>query len=230
MNKKAILLFSSLLVAALATASTLGAITLKRTLKLGDKNNYKLDVQMNMQGQDISVTADISEVVAEINNDGTYAIKSSTANLIAHTANGDFPAGEDHDTTTTYDTKGNILKIDGGEMDDSTYRTAAIMNFLWPDKPVDVGSTWTIEQEANKDKGVNAMTYKYSVEAREQKNGHDTFKIKFSNVEKEGGASSSGNVWIDVKSGVAVRTEGQLTGVPMGPTNVDASFTLDLTE
>ena len=132
-------------------------------------------------------------------------------------------------STTTFAASGLIKKIEASQMDAGTYRFGSLNNIMWPTQAVDVGSEWKVETKANSEQGTFDMTYEYEIVERGDVLGHDCFKIEFETEETSGGdASSEGTAWIDVKSGLVVKVEAEMYGVPMMGMAIDMYVVLQL--
>lgn len=229
MKRTPILVVAAIAVAAVAAAGFSDAVTLKRVAQKGDTAQYKLNLDIDFGGQTVEVTAEVTEEVIKVEKNGGYVIEETTENMLMDGS--EMPGGGGEVSETTYDASGLITKIDAQDMDDGAYRRASLMNFMWPTKPVDVGSEWTVKTKANSKRGTSDMSHIYKITSREKSHGHDCFKIKFENKETSGDeAWSKGVIWIDVKTGLTVLVEGEMSGVPMQDMVFDASFKLELDE
>ena len=216
-------------IAAIASASALDAVNLKRNAKVGDVNSWKLSVDMDMQGTEVNFSADITEEVLKVNEDGSFTVSERTENQVVMVGGSEQAGPESPGVETTYAASGKILKIESEQMDSDAYRFSSLMIIMWPTKAVDVGSEWKVETEADSEKGTFDMTYEYEIVERGDLLGHDCFKIDFKTEETSGGdASSEGTVWIDVKTGLMVKVDGDMYGAPMMGMAMDAHFLVEL--
>ena len=187
------------------------------------------------------ITADISEEVLKVNGDGSFTVFASTENQVVILGGPAVPAGVAPGIESTYAASGQILKIESAQMDADAYRFASLMNIMWPrrqvhadwvwtiDSGLSVSSSWTVKTDADSDKGTFDMTFSYRILGRETSHGFDCFKIKFENRETSGGgASSEGTVWIDVKTGLTVKVDGDVYGAPMMGRAIDGHFLMEL--
>ena len=219
---------AALIVAALSSATATDDVTLTRKAKVGDTSVYQLKVELEVQGMEIEFSASITERILKIADDGSITIEETTEDVMVMVNGGEMPQ-ESEVSTSTFGPSGVLKEIDGPESGPEAYRFASLMNFMWPTKPVDVGSSWTVNVDANKENGTYDMRFRYKVLARESLLGHDTLKISFSNSESGGGdAATKGTVWIDVSNGVVVKVDGEMMGVPMQGMSIDGTYSLVL--
>lgn len=232
-RKRILILTATLAAATLATAGIYGSVTLKRVAKVGDTASYKLVVEMEIEGMgELEVNADITDEVVKVEEDGTITVKSFTANQVVLMGGSPIQeSGEVEVSTTTFAASGLIMKIETSQMYAGTYRFGSLINIMWPTKPVEVGSKWEAETKADAEKGTYDMTYNYKIVERGDLLGHDCFKIDFKTEETSGGgASSEGTMWVDVKTGMTVKVDGDMFGAPLQDMEIDAHFVVELTD
>lgn len=83
MLRERILTLTAVLVAgALATATVNDSVTLKRVVKVGDVHTWKLNVDMDFQGTEVNITADITEEVLKVNEDGSFTVTELQENQV----------------------------------------------------------------------------------------------------------------------------------------------------
>ena len=233
MLRNRILVFSGLAVlAAIVSASALDSVTLTRNAKVGDEASYTLNVIIEIEGMgEFEMVADITDKVMKVEKDGTVTIASSSTNRVIMSGGSPVQEPEDEVDTTTFAKSGKIMKIESSQVGADAYRFASLMNFMWPTVPVDVGSKWKVEMKADSKQGTNDMTFSYSIVERGKLNGHDCFKIKFNNKETSGGgASTEGVTWVDVKTGLMVKIDGDMYGIPMQGMIMDGNFVIELVD
>ncbi|MES1227100.1 MAG: hypothetical protein ABUL72_00425, partial [Armatimonadota bacterium] len=135
----------------------------------------------------------------------------------------------DSSATTISKPSGEITDVQDSEGDANAWRMAELNNFIYPDKPVDVGDTWTHTIAADSKKGIVAATATYKVDAMEKVGDRDTVKIKVSYKETEGTdpASNDSTVWLDVKDSTMVKEESAWTNVPSPQGPISATMKMD---
>lgn len=218
---------SALLGAALIFAAALAqdGVSLKRAPKVGDTFKYNLSVAMNIQGQDFTVTAVVSEKVTKA-EEGKYTIESNQTEL---KLNGQEAPMEQSPSYSTYSNVGRLLESKSDQEGPDADRMSALQSFEVPDKAVKVGDTWEVALKAKEGKNPVAFKASYKVEAQEKVGEWDTLKISFTATETEGTdpAKSVGTVWVSVKDGSMVKYEGNWTNAPIpmaGPTTAKVTL------
>ena len=229
LRQRILTLTTALAAVALATATINDSVTLKRVVKVGDVHTWKLNVDMDFQGTEVNITADITEEVLKVNEDGSFTVTEMQENQVIIMAGAEQAGPEAPAVKSTVAASGQILKIESTQMDPDAYRFASLMIVMWPTKDVDVGSEWKVETKADSEKGTFDMTYEYEIVERGDLLGHDCFKIDFKTEETSGGsASSEGTIWIDVKTGLTVKVDGDMYSAPMMGMAIDAHFLVEL--
>ena len=232
MNKTTRLIGLGLLVATCAVAlAAFDPITLKYTPKAGDTIKYHLKADMTTQMGAASVTADITDKVTKVDGDSYTTESTQTNGQLSFNGNSQ-PIPDGTDTTVT---KGNgeITDLHSDQeangQSDSQWRIAELDNFIYPDKPVNVGDEWTYNVTADDKKGIVAATANYKVDSLEKIGSHDCVKIKLTYKETSGSqpASSDGFVWVDTKDGSLVKKTATWTDVPIGGMPVSGSVTVE---
>lgn len=224
MKKTLVLL--GLVAALVATASVLEPVTLTRTVKVGDTHKAKFTAELDFGGQTVTYSADGDTKVKEVKDDGTIVLEETSSNSSIEMDGQQQAAGNDSVATTTCDKTGKIVSIDGDGMSDEQYRFANLLQFIYPDKPVDKSDSWTVILPSSKEHGTPKTTCKYTVDTFEKVGDKDCVKVKFEITENEGDtpASSKGNMWIDLKSGFTLKSDGSLTNAPAGGMVINAKF------
>ena len=219
-------------VAALAVVAFAGtqAVALKRIVKAGDTAAYGMKLKLDFQGTPVDVSFDTVSTVTKVNDDGSYVATEENKNMVVIVSGQEMPgAGEDEKTTTTYAKDGSVIKIEASVSTGDEHRLANLSTTLWPTKPVDVKSKWEGSIKGDSAKGTFDVVHSYEVLAREQLLGYDTFKVAFNAKESGAGtASAAGTIWLDVKTGLPIKVEGEMKSVPIQGVPVDATFALTL--
>jgi len=217
MNTRTRFIGTGLLIAACAIAfAAQDAITLKFAPKEGTTLNYKMNASIDAGGATVTVAANVTNKVTKVDANG-YTIAATQSNLKIN-FNGQEMDQPDSSDTTTYKSNGEVVEVTAEQTSDSTYRVAELTNFVYPDKAVKVGDTWTYKVQPDDKKGLVAATADYKVDSTEKIGTHDTFKIKLTYKEDgASGAESDGYVWIDTTDGSMVKSTSTWTNVPLGP-------------
>jgi len=212
---------------AVAVAAVGDAITLKYTPKVGDLLKYKMAGHLSGL-LEADFGGEVTYKITKVDPDGTFTTDSTQSDL-TFTANGQTQKVPDSTSTVVSKANGEIVDMTSGTSDPNAWRVAELTNFIYPDKPVSVGDTWTSSVTADAAKNIVAAKADYKVEALEKVGNHDTAKVKVSYKETEGSepASSDTEVWIDTKDGSMVKADSTWTNMPspMGATNAKLSLT-----
>ena len=221
------LLVMALSVAAFAVQD---AVSIKRVAKAGDSAKYRLKADIDFQGMEATFTALVVEKITKIESNGNFIVESSYSEgkVVFSGQEMDAPG-----TTSTYTYKptGEVVDIKAETVDSNVYRTANLTSFMVPDKSVKVGDEWTTEIKKDEKTGALAAKGTYKVEAEEKVGDFDTFKVKYSTKETDGGdaaASCEGFAWVNKKDGSMVKTEGAWKNMPFpgAPAPLNAKFSL----
>lgn len=215
--------------AALLAVAAIDPITLVRDVKVGDTNKTKLSVDLDFGGQTVVYSAESSSTVKEV-KEGELIIEEASSNSTIDIDGQAQPAGNDAVATVTYDRKtGKIKSMNSDLMDDNAYRFANLILFMWPDKPVDTGTTWEVALPAESALSTPKTTFKYTVEGFEDVKGHRAVKTKFAITEGEGDlpAKSAGTMWVDVKRGFILKAEGTMENAPAAGMVINAKFKIE---
>lgn len=220
----------ALAVAPLAMAQD--AVVLKRVAKEGDVAKYALKVETEISGAPVKFTANVIEKVMKVLADGTYTVSSEQEDTVLE-INGETspaPANVSSPTTSTFGLDGSVTDIQGDESGVDAYRMANIQAFLWPKEAVKEGSKWEADIKENKSKETPMVHCKYEVVGKETIGEHNVFKINFESAETTGDdpASSKGSVWVDIASGLIVKTECEWKNAPIATMKLDGKVTMTL--
>ena len=200
-----------------AALAVLGPITLKNTPKVGDDPAYKMNGKISIGGQEINVSADVDYKTTKVDTDGSYTTVSTQKNLTIEVGGQSFsPPGSEASSTTVSKASGEIVTYESSVPNPDGLRTSMINNFIFPDKPVDVGDEWNFKVKADDKKGLMDATSTFKVDSLEKIGKHDTVKIKASYKETSGSepASSEGFMWIDTADGSLVKANMTWNNVP----------------
>lgn len=212
-------------VAALSVAVRDDAVTLKRVNKVGDVAKYKMSGNMTVQGGEAIYTASMSHKITKADPDGSATVVVSTSDVKISFGGQEMTPPDSPDQTITYDAKGEVVSITGGQDSGAdTYRFQALNDFSYPEKAVKVGDTWTKERAANAKTGATAVKSDYTVAGREKIDTYDTLKITFKTKETGAdGATIEGTAWMNIADGSLVKSDVTWTNVPVpgapGPIN-----------
>jgi hypothetical protein len=227
MKRRALTIALSLLAMTAIAASAGQQVTLKRIPKVGEKVAYKMKVALAFQGMNIDVSFDVANEVTKVNPDGSYLLVETNTNHLV-TMDGQIleEGGEEEKATYTYAPDGSITKIESDNLMGGEQQMANLTAVIWPKEAVGTGSKWKSKIAANKDADMPEITIDYEIVAREKVAGKDCLKIKF---DAKGGKSSNvGHTWVEVGTGLTVKSEGQMKAVPIQGMEMDPQYLLEL--
>lgn len=221
------LLVMALSVAALAIQD--GA-SLKRVAKAGDAAKYRLKADIDFQGMEANFTALVLEKITKVESNGNIVVESTYSEGKVSFSGQEMDAPG---TTSTYTYKptGEVVEIKAETVDSNVYRTAHLTAFTVPDKTLKVGDEWTTEVKKDEKTGAVAAKGTYKVEAEEKVGDFETYKVKYSTKESEGGDAAAvceGMAWVNKKDGSLVKSEGVWKNVPFpgAPAPLNAKFSM----
>jgi hypothetical protein len=221
-----------LLVAALSVAAIAiqDGINLKRTVKVGDTVKLRLKADVDIQGTEAAFSSLITEKITKVESNGNYTLESSQSEGKVNLG------GQEMDVpgstqTSTYKATGEVMEIKAENVDGNFYRTAHLTSFIVGDKAVKSGDSWAVEIKKDEKTGAVAAKGTFKIEGEEKIGERDTFKIKHSIKETDGGeaaASVEATSWISKKDGTIVKSEGQWKNVPIpgAPFPVSAKYVM----
>lgn len=221
-----------LAVAALAVvAFAVQPFTLKRTPKAGEVSKYKLSVETEIQGMNISFGGDVIEKITEVKANGEFVVESSQENVKVKFGDQEQEMPSGGSTKTVYRPDGSVVEITGEQTDANAYRLANLNGFRYPTNPLNAGDKWEIEIKADPKSGSVAAKGTFEVVGAEKVGNWDAVKIKYSVVETEGSepATAEGTTWISTVDGNMIKTEGSWKNAPIAgaPAPINAKFTLE---
>lgn len=227
-----LLLLTAVLAASFALAQD--PVSLKRNAKEGDSAKYKLQVDTEFGGMKIKFTANVLEKVTKVNADGSYVVSSEQSEAMLDMDGQQQPAPAEIGAlvSTVYRPDGTVAEITGDTVNPDAYRMSNLQTVVWPKDNVGVGSKWTNEFKADAAKGSVDGVGNYEIVAREKIGSHDCFKINFDYKESSGSdpATSKGTSWIDVATGLMVKTQSEWTNAPIAGQMISGTASLTLAE
>lgn len=224
--KRSLALLPLLAFAAVSMAQDTTALDWKpqagRVLKY--KLNVKASMDMGAGPQDLLVGMLLTSTTKEVRPNGDTVIETKQGGMTLSIAGQDMSAmvGEMVTTeTATMNKRGETLsrKSDAPEGMDNQRLTEAI-TFIYPDKPVKVGDTWTRTVKADAAKGVRAGTATFKFEGVETLDGKwKTNRITYTYKETEGGdaMACAATVWLGAEDGEMVKGEFKLKNFSFAP-------------
>ena len=228
---------------ALATASAgIGqdAAKIEWKPKVGDTAKVKITIVAKTDGSsgfnELRFVMDGSRTVKEIHENGnvttqsTQRVESAAADGIDITA---MVPQEESVSETVVTARGvPVMAKDGGE-ELPTPRMTDAMAFVFPDKPIKVGESWTREHEADPESGMRSSKCVYTYQGIEQSGKWLAYKVAVKFEEREGPQpiSHTSTVWVSIENGDHVMAKYDITNAILGGIGVvDAVVTSERIE
>lgn len=203
-----------------------GAYTLRVNVKEGEVYKYKLTMDIDFGGQLVVFSATIVNKVLKVDSEGNYTMESAQENGMVKFGDQEMPAPASPATKITYRPNGSVLKVEG----EGDRMAGTFGNYHFPDKPVKVGDKW--EQEVKPSEQAPKIKSTYEVVGTEKIGDYETVKIKVSGKSdnETQPMSFDGHVWVDIKTGMAVRTVMTIKGLPAegAPMPIDGTLKMEL--
>ncbi|MEN3002323.1 MAG: hypothetical protein ABDI19_10865 [Armatimonadota bacterium] len=178
---------------------------LRLQLKAGDTLRYAFEMNLSAQGQTVEMSLITTQKVLKVQKDGSFVIRTQMESGTYKMNGMSMPAPSTPPQTDTFRPNGQRVR---------TRRFASplegVMEMHYPDQPVKIGSRWKQLQRAPDGSAIEA---EYEVVKRERVRQHDTLKIAVTVRDVTNTASPyvimSGHQWVDLRTGMPVRVEGQ---------------------
>ena len=222
--------FAAAVLASFALGGTDGVI-LKMTPKVGDSLKYHQVAKLDFAGMEVNFSGTSIHKVLKVEGNGNYSVKEViTENKINGNDAPDRagPAG----STTTLSAKGELIKIEGDHVNETTYRYANFSLFVLPENSINVGDTWFYEIKENKTTRVVGKKADYTFVAEDKVGQIETYKVKYLIKETEAdGGSSEGFIWLRKSDCAMVKRTAKWTNVMVeGIRRVSGDVTVTLVQ
>lgn len=207
------------MLAAVAMAS-LDTVNIKWKPKAGDTAKYKITAKANIAGSEMNFTAAMSTKVLEVTADGNITVEEKQSDMKIMFGDQDMSSMAPALVTGTSTMKPNgevISRKSDSEMDNP--RMEAALEFVFPDKELKVGDSWSVKRDADSGKGLFARGTTYTYEGTEMVGKWNCYKIKVDF--KETGAPTNiealGYSWVSVEDGSQIKGSYKLKGIEFAP-------------
>lgn len=182
----------------------------------GIKRSYKVTGQATVQGQNLTISADLSDVAATITY-GKYKLSCTTSNTVIKLNGEATPPIEAETTDYILNSKSELLSVEDADEESAVdVIMQMLQTVVFPGKKLKVGDSWqTITAGLY---GLPGAQGSYKILGVEKVAGLECFKI--SGTVKQTGAgpsSSAGTWWISLKEGMPVKFDGTFKKVPIDP-------------
>lgn len=218
MNLKAVTL-ASLLLASMAVA-TGDAVKIQWKPKAGSTAKYKLNVKATSDalGGDILIGISVASKILEVKADGTVVVEEKQSDFSIKAGGQDVPGPDAVTSTSTMSPRGEVLshktdsQMESGRMD-------AALEFVYPDKDVNAGDSWTVKKDADKDKGLFNRETTYTFDGTEKVGKWDCYRIKVSFKETSAPTNMTytATVWVATDDGTMIKGNYDMKSVEFGP-------------
>ena len=212
--------------------------TLKLQVKEGDTFKYRFTMEMTFGEMSAVVTMNITTKVIKVDADGNVVMESNSSDGMVKFGDQEMPIPASPATKTTFKPNGIPVKVEGSMDSANALRMARFNSHFFPDKAVKIGDKWSAEMKG--EGNLPSLKGEYELVAKEKVGDVETLKIKFTVQEvanqKEGDAPSmldnaniNGHVWIDPKTGMLVRMNAKVKGMPVegAPMPLDGTITME---
>lgn len=213
--------------------------TLARKAEVGDTYTYSQKVVLKAEDGEVEITSKLSEKITKVDKDG---ITSRVTEKMLKFKGG----GEEIDLTDQPDTETITESVvdhqgvglssksvaDGKEedADEDQNRAGNLTSFIFPEKPVQKGLSWTHEYESSKKRGTPSARMTFEAVGAESYNDKDCVKVKFVGKELEGDKpiSIEGNLLVRLSDGMVVRFEAEVKNYPLEGEPIDVSVLIQM--
>lgn len=201
--------------------------TLRVNVKEGETYKYEMTMHTDFGGQPLVFSVTLIDKVVKVDSEGNYTIESTQENGLVIFGYQEMPAPARPPTKATFRPNGSLLKMEG----ENNPATGSFVNINYPDKPVKVGDKWEYEYQPSKESP--KIKVEYEVVGVEKVNEIDTLKIKVKGKsldESQMPMSFDGHTWVDIKTGMMVRTTMAIKGLPVqgAPAPIDGTMRMEL--
>lgn len=201
--------------------------------RLGQVKDFSLEIEAQFDGQAVTLRSTVREAIQEVLPGGGYVVESTQVDGVAILGESEVPLPPSPATKTTHGPRGEVLKIEGDDVDESTYRLSNVTTLIVPPAAVPVGTNWVHEFEASA-QGAVAAKATYTFAAIEDVGGVRAARINWSYAELDGDVPTTGKgtTWIDLADGTLVKVDAEIknASIPDSPVPVDMKVLLELAD
>lgn len=201
--------------------------TLRVNVKEGETYKYEMTMHIDFGGQPLVFSVTLINKVVKVDSEGNYTVESTQENGLVIFGYQEMPAPARPPTKATFRPNGSLLKMEG----ENNPATGSFGNINYPDKPVKVGDKWEHEYQPSKESP--KIKAEYEVVGVEKVNEIDTLKIKVKGKsldESQMPMSFDGHTWVDIKTGMMVRTTMAIKGLSVqgAPAPIEGTMRMEL--
>lgn len=205
--------------------------TLKMNVKEGEVYKYKMTMDIDFGGQAVVFSSTLINKVVKVESDGNFVMESSTENAVVKFGDQEMPGPASPPVKVTFKPNGQVVRY---ESDDSGGQSMnSLFSSTYPDKPVKIGDKWDLETSMGEN--MPKIKVEYTAVGTEKINDTETLKVKVVGQtvgakEGENNMSYDGHFWIDLKTGMTIRSELKIKGLPAqgAPMPIDGTLKMEL--
>lgn len=213
MMKRALLIVLAVLG---AFAQAQDTFTLKRVPKKDEEAVYLSILDIDMQGQKVSLFSTLTEKVVWADDKGVYIVETKYSNTHRSTKDGDTEFTIEPDVMTFAPT-GEVLAI-RGKATSSLYRGANLLGMFLPDSPIKKDETWKKEIKADKKLGTVDLSAEFKLVGTEKVGSFDCVILNATVKETAGEnpASAEQIIWLNIADSTLVKRTVTFKNLPTG--------------
>jgi hypothetical protein len=214
------------LVGVAAFAGVLDATKIAWAPKAGTVNKYKFKsvahIQAAAMSGDLTIMADMTETTKDVKPDGNIVLEDKEVNF--HVTMGDQDLSSSPEVpqsvteSITEKANGETVERHSDHADMDNKRVDRASEFVYPDKPVNVGDTWTRSFKGDSKETFDTTTT-YTYAGTETVNGIACNKITvdFKETNAPSDITASGTVWVSADDGYMVKVAMKLKNAVFSP-------------
>lgn len=197
--------FLFFLVALAAVGQTQDSVELKRVPKKGEEAIYQTVLDVELQGQKITLFSTLNEKVLLMQENGNYIVETKYSNTHRSTKDTDTEFTVEPDIMT-YAASGEIVAI-RSKATSSLYRGANLLGIYLPDGPVKKDDVWKKQIKGDAKLGTVDLTVEFKVVGREKVGSFDCLIVNGTTKELSGKdpASTEQILWLNVADATLVK-------------------------
>ena len=196
------------------------AVKIEWKPKASSTAKYKLTAKANMQGQEMNFGATITSKVLDVKADGNIEVEEKQSEISIKFGDQDLSSMAPAAITTTTVSKPTgetVSRKSDSEQDNP--RLEAATEFVYPDKAVNKGDTWTIKRAADSGKGLFARETTFTYAGDETVSKWSCRKITFSykEIDAPSNMTNEGTLWVSSEDGTMIKGTFKMKNVEFGP-------------
>lgn len=187
-------------------------------VKVGDAFVYDYTSEVSAGGRQQEFNAEYHISITSLEPTGTIAFKFDARNALIG-ADGKYAEVPDSSNITVFKLNGEVVSNEPALASAEQRRFGRAMQIVVPDKPVDVGGTWTWSSPASEAFGRIGLEGKGELLAFEKRRDVETAKLSLSAWETSGDTptKSTMTVWVSLADGLPVETQMTVENAPFAP-------------